>query len=36
MFIKELSRHECDSLVQAAHLARLACCKEGLLLRRYC
>ncbi|MEY9784002.1 pyridoxamine 5'-phosphate oxidase family protein [Sinorhizobium fredii] len=29
MLIKELSRHECNSVVEAAHVARLACCKEG-------
>ncbi|ASY56616.1 MULTISPECIES: pyridoxamine 5'-phosphate oxidase family protein [Sinorhizobium] len=29
MFIKEMSRHECSSVIQAGHLARLACCNEG-------
>ncbi len=29
MFVKEMSRQECNSVVQAGHLARLACCKEG-------
>lgn len=28
MIIRELSRHECNSVVQAGHLARLACCRE--------
>jgi len=29
MLIKELSRRECSSVIQAGHLARLACCNEG-------
>ncbi|PST20607.1 pyridoxamine 5'-phosphate oxidase family protein [Mesorhizobium plurifarium] len=29
MFVKEMSREECQSVVAAADLARLACCKEG-------
>ncbi|AAK65280.1 pyridoxamine 5'-phosphate oxidase family protein [Sinorhizobium meliloti] len=30
MFVKEMSRHECNSVIQAGHVARLACCKEGM------
>ncbi|WOS65401.1 pyridoxamine 5'-phosphate oxidase family protein [Sinorhizobium fredii] len=29
MLIKEISREECNQVVRAGHVARLACCKEG-------
>lgn len=29
MFVREMSHHECSSLVGASHLARLACCVDN-------